>query len=339
MRLNQMFALKMAAVVTGIASLFPLQGLAAEKFPTKPIQVIIPFQPGDTDNLLRPFVERMGEFLGQSLSLVYKPGAAGAVGAGFVATSKPDGYVLVGTSHSSIAVVPLTNKQVSYSLDSFEPIASLVESGSLLVVLSSSPWMTFKDLIDASKKAPGKITYTSSGTFGTNHLIPEGLAKEAGVKWNHIPSQGSGPAITATLGGHVNMASTAVAPAPPHLLPTPSPACLPRRSRAAARLATSLRYHTHTHARTLPTPTLCGAPRSLNGSSRSFTTMKAPLDAWMASYPQRDWRGPARPPAAASCSRQASRRTAAPAMPCLTARCLTDRQLAGSPARLPRQAP
>jgi tripartite-type tricarboxylate transporter receptor subunit TctC len=159
----------------------------------------------------------MGEFLGQPLSLVYKPGAAGAVGAGFVATSKPDGYVLVGTSHSSVAVVPLTNKQVAYSLDSFEPVACLVESGSLIVVLASSPWLTFKDLIDASKKAPGKITFTSSGTFGTNHLIPEGLAKEAGVKWNHIPSQGSGPAITATLGGHVNMASTAVAPAAPHI--------------------------------------------------------------------------------------------------------------------------
>jgi tripartite-type tricarboxylate transporter receptor subunit TctC len=217
MRLNQLFALKVVAVLTSILSLYPLQGSAAEKFPVKPVQVIIPFQPGDTDNLLRPFIERMGEFLGQPLSLVYKPGAAGAVGAGFVATSKPDGYVLVGTSHSSVAVVPLTNKQVAYSLDSFEPVACLVESGSLLVVLSSSPWLTFKDMIEASKKAPGKVTYTSSGTFGTNHLIPEGLAKEAGVKWNHIPSQGSGPAITATLGGHVNMASTAVAPAAPHI--------------------------------------------------------------------------------------------------------------------------
>lgn len=217
MRLNRILTLSVIAVLLGAGGSFSSSVLAAEKFPLKPVQVIIPFQPGDTDNLLRPFIERMGEFLGQPLSLVYKPGAAGAVGAGFVATSKPDGYVLVGTSHSSIAVVPLTNKQVTYSLDSFEPIASLVESGSLLVVLSSSPWLTFKDLIEASKKTPGKITYTSSGTFGTNHLIPEGLAKEAGVKWNHIPSQGSGPAITATLGGHVNMASTAVAPAAPHI--------------------------------------------------------------------------------------------------------------------------
>ena len=110
MRLNQLSALKVAAVLTSILSLYPLQGSAADKFPVKPVQVIIPFQPGDTDNLLRPFIERMGEFLGQPLSLVYKPGAAGAVGAGFVATSKQDGYVLVGTSHSSVAVVPLTNK-------------------------------------------------------------------------------------------------------------------------------------------------------------------------------------------------------------------------------------
>ena len=152
MRLNRILTLSVIAVLLGAGGSFSSSVLAAEKFPLKPVQVIIPFQPGDTDNLLRPFIERMGDFLGQPLSVVYKPGAAGAVGAGFVATSKPDGYVLVGTSHSSIAVVPLTNKQVTYSLDSFEPIASLVESGSLLVVLSSSPWLTFKDLIEASKR-------------------------------------------------------------------------------------------------------------------------------------------------------------------------------------------
>jgi tripartite-type tricarboxylate transporter receptor subunit TctC len=205
------------AVAIGVLGLFGTQSMAAEKFPNKPIQVIIPFQPGDTDNLLRPFVEKMGEFLGQPVSLVYKPGAAGAVGAGFVAASKPDGYVMVGTSQSSIVVVPLTNKDVGYTLESFAPVAALVASDSLLVVQSSSPWKTLKDLVEDSKKSPGKITYTSSGTFGVNHLIPEALCKEAGIKWTHIPSQGSGPAITAVLGGHVNMASTAIAPALPHI--------------------------------------------------------------------------------------------------------------------------
>jgi tripartite-type tricarboxylate transporter receptor subunit TctC len=194
------------------------EALAAEKkFPSKPIQVIIPFQPGDTDNLLRPFVEKMPEYLGQPVNLVYKPGAAGSVGAGFVAASKPDGYLLVGSSHSSIVVVPLTQKDVGYTWKSFAPVCSLVDASSLLVVQTSSPWKTLKDLVESAKQSPGKITYSSSGTFGSNHLIPEALFKEAGIKMTYVPSQGSGPTITALLGGHVDVASTAIAPALPHL--------------------------------------------------------------------------------------------------------------------------
>jgi len=194
------------------------EALAAEKkFPTKPIQVIIPFQPGDTDNLLRPFVEKMPEYLGQPVTLVYKPGAAGAVGAGFVAASKPDGYLLVGSSQSSIVVVPITQKDVGYTWKSFAPVCCLVDASSLLVVQTSSPWKTLKDLVEDAKKSPGKITYSSSGTFGSNHLIPEALSKKAGIKMTYVPSQGSGPTITALLGGHVDLASTAIAPALPHL--------------------------------------------------------------------------------------------------------------------------
>ena len=190
---------------------------AEKKFPVKPIQVIIPFQPGDTDNLLRPFLEKMPEFLGQPVNMVYKPGAAGSVGAGFVAASKPDGYLLVGSSHSSIVVVPLTHKDVGYTWKSFAPVCAMVEASSLLVVQSSSPWKTLEDLVEDSKQSPGKITYSSSGTFGSNHMIPEAMCKEAGIKWTYIPSQGSGPTITALLGGHVQVASTAIAPALPHL--------------------------------------------------------------------------------------------------------------------------
>ncbi len=192
-------------------------GAAEKKFPFKPIQVIIPFQPGDTDNLLRPYVEKAPEYLRQPVSMVYKPGAAGAVGAGFVASSKADGYTLVGSSQSSIVVVPLTQKAVGYTWESFAPVSCLVETASMLVVQSSAPWKDLKELVEDSRKSPGKITYSSSGTFGTNHLIPEALCKEAGIKWTYIPSQGSGPTITALLGGHVQVASTALTPAHPHL--------------------------------------------------------------------------------------------------------------------------
>jgi len=88
---------------------------AEKKFPAKPVQVIIPFQPGSTDVLLRPFVEKMPEFLGQPVPYIYKPGAAGSLGAGFVAASKPDGYTLLGTSNSSIVTVPLTQKDLTYN--------------------------------------------------------------------------------------------------------------------------------------------------------------------------------------------------------------------------------
>ena len=192
--------------------------LAAEQnFPTRPLQVIIPFAPGDTDVLLRPFVDRMPEFLGQPIIFVYKPGAAGAVGAGFVASGKPDGYNLLGTSQSCLAIVPHIQKDVSYTLESFAPINCLVESPILLLTQSNAPWKDLKELVADAKKNPSKINYTSAGTFNVGNIAHEAFAIQAGVKFNFIPSQGSGPAITAVLGGHVQLASAAIAPALPHL--------------------------------------------------------------------------------------------------------------------------
>jgi tripartite-type tricarboxylate transporter receptor subunit TctC len=208
---------RMAAAALLISIAVPTCSVAAESFPVKPIQVIIPFQPGDTDSMLRPFLEKMGEFLGQSVVLNFKPGAGGGLGAGIVANSKPDGYTLVGTSQGSIVVVPLANKDIKYSPDSFLPIASLSEGGLMLVVSSSSPWKTMKDLVEYSKRSPGKVNYSSSGVMGITHLLAEIFSKEAGIKWTHVPMQGSAPAITALLGGHIDMASTAVAPALAHI--------------------------------------------------------------------------------------------------------------------------
>ena len=119
-----------------------LPGHAADPFPSKPIQLVIPFAPGDTDNMIRPFADRMGEFLGQPVVLSFKPGAGGAIGAGTVASSKPDGLTLVGTSPGSIVVVPLANKDIKYSFDSFEPIASLSEGGMMLVVSKNGTWFS-----------------------------------------------------------------------------------------------------------------------------------------------------------------------------------------------------
>ena len=190
---------------------------AADTFPIKPVQVIIPFAPGDTDNMLRPFLDKMGEFLGQSVIMTYKAGAGGGIGAGLVASSQPDGYTLVGTSQGSIVVVPTFNKEIKYSTESFAPVASLSEGGFILVVKTSSQWKTMQELIEYSKKNPKKINYTTSGAMGVTHLVAEIFAKEAGIEWTHIPEKGSGPAVTALLGGHVELSSAAIGPALAHV--------------------------------------------------------------------------------------------------------------------------
>ncbi len=216
MRIGRIFWI--GILISGLLLGLGWESYAAEKkFPNKPIQVIIPFSPGDTDNLLRPFVEKMPEYLGQPVTFVYKPGAAGSVGAGFVVSSKPDGYTLVGSSQSSIVVVPLTHKELAYTWESFAPVSCLVEGTLLFAVKADAPWKNLAELVEDAKKNPGKITFTSSGTFGITHLAGEAFCKEAGIKLNYIPSMGSGPAVTATLGGHIHIASTALAPAFPHL--------------------------------------------------------------------------------------------------------------------------
>lgn len=194
-----------AALMVVILALFVVAaGHAADKFPTKPITVVIGFQPGDTDNILRPFVEKLPEYLGQPISYAYKPGAGGAIGAKFVAMSKPDGYTWLGTSQSSIAVVPLSQKDAGYTWESFAPISHVSESTYTLVVKADARWKTLKEFVDDAKKNPGKITFSSSGKFGLPHICGMMLESEAGIQLNYIPSEGSNPAITAVLGGHID---------------------------------------------------------------------------------------------------------------------------------------
>ena len=206
-----------AAAICCVAGIVLPTQARAQAYPTKPVQVVIPFAPGDTDKMLRPFMDRMGEFLPNPFILNYKPGAGGAVGAAFVANSAPDGYTIVGTTPGSIVVVPLANKDVKYSTESFEPIAALSLGGFMIVGSSKSPLKTLKELVDFSKKNPEKITYGTSGSMGITHLLAEIFTSEAGIKWTHIPYQGSSPAIVALLGGHVELASTAVGPAQAHI--------------------------------------------------------------------------------------------------------------------------
>lgn len=212
-------------IVAGLMTAFFLMSMgwitnvsvaAEEKYPQKAIQIVIGYSPGATDAALRPFTEKMQEYLKQPMVFVYKPGSAGSVGASFVAKAKPDGYTLVGMSQSPVLTTTLT-KEVDYTLDDFAPICQVVKSPIVIAVKAESRLKSIKDVIDESKKSPGKITYSTSGVLGSTHLPTEVFSKAAGIKLTHVPCAGTGPAVTALLGGHVDMTTSTMAAITPHL--------------------------------------------------------------------------------------------------------------------------
>ena len=190
---------------------------AQDRFPSRPIQMIVPFPPGGVaDITARPVAHVMGRLLKQSIVVVNKPGAGGSVGAAQAARAAPDGYTLL-MALSSISVLPvadrLQGRPAAYELDQFAPIALICADPTVLVVRADGPYKTLKDLVDAAKAKPGTINYGSSGVYGTLHVAMEIFAQAADIKLFHIPYQGGGPAVAALLGGQIDALASGPAPA------------------------------------------------------------------------------------------------------------------------------
>ena len=180
---------------------------AQETYPSKPITMIVPFPPGGVADITgRPLAAMMERTLKQPVVVVNRTGAGGALGMSQVAKSAPDGYtILMGLSSISIFPVSdrINDKQPSYEMKDFAPIALISSDPTVLVVRADSPYKTLKDFVDAAKAKPGKINYSSSGVYGTLHVSMEIFANAAGIKLFHVPYGGGGPAVTALLGGQV----------------------------------------------------------------------------------------------------------------------------------------
>jgi tripartite-type tricarboxylate transporter receptor subunit TctC len=187
-------------------SIIAVMPLHAAEFPTKEVQIIIPWAPGGaTDLIFRALAATTGKYLGKAVVVVNRPGGAGAVGYTEAMQAKPDGYILV------TAVTPLTilPHQVStaFTYKSFDPILNVVDDPSMFMVRSDAPWKSLKEFLDYAKKNPNMITVGNSGAGGGVHLVALAFERAAGVKFNHIPFSGGGPSVTALLGGHVNAVS------------------------------------------------------------------------------------------------------------------------------------
>jgi tripartite-type tricarboxylate transporter receptor subunit TctC len=126
-------------------------------------------------------------------------------------------YTLLVASPGPVILGPITKEGIDYTYDSFMPICRLVLAPVFLAVKTESPLKTLDDVIAAAKASPGKLTYSTSGVFGTTHFAMETFQKSAGIKLTHVPCPGSAPAVTALLGDHVALSCSDVGPFKPHV--------------------------------------------------------------------------------------------------------------------------
>ena len=195
-----------------LASSFLLFGGAQAAYPDKPIKIIIGFPAGGPlDAHIRLLVDKLQNTMGQPISIDFKSGAGGAVGAQFVAQSPADGYTLLLANTGTMVINPAIYTKSPYdTLKDFQPIARTAQQPLALIVNNDVPVQTLKQLIAYAKAHPGKLNYGSAGNGGISHLVPEMLKTETGIFMVHIPFKGSAPACTDLIAGHVQFMAESV---------------------------------------------------------------------------------------------------------------------------------
>ena len=188
-----------------LAALGATQALA-QPFPAKPIRLVVPFPPGGpTDILGRAIGAKLAESLGQPVIIDNRGGAGGGIGADNVAKSPPDGYsLLLGTTGTHTINPNLYSKLPYDPIRDFVPISLVVKYLNILVVNPNVPARNVAELIALAKQKPGEITFGSAGNGSSNHLTGEMLATLTGVKMQHVPYKGSGPALADVIAGQIS---------------------------------------------------------------------------------------------------------------------------------------
>ena len=203
--MKNLCALRLIGIVL-VSYLVYLPASLAQTWPNKPIRLIVPFPPGgSSDRMARMLSNELSKNLNQAVVIENKPGAAAAIGAGYVASAAPDGYTLLLGNSAVIAMTPQL-KKVGYDPEkSFSPIAIYSASYTILAINNNIPVRNIKDFSDLAKKDPGKITCGTSGQGGATHLACAILAYKLGVEIKPIHYKGSGPSINDTIAGIVDV--------------------------------------------------------------------------------------------------------------------------------------
>jgi tripartite-type tricarboxylate transporter receptor subunit TctC len=186
-----------------------------EIYPARPVKIIVPFGPGGSaDMLARVLGEGLSKEFGQSFQIENKAGATGVIGTTEVARAKPDGHTLLLGFDGTLTITPFIQKNVSFNASKdFAPISKLTDVAFVVVVNPSIPVKNIKELVEYSKKNPGKLSYASPGVGSTAHMLGEQLRLDGGLDWVHIPygGSGSGKFIVDVIGGSTPAAVISIA--------------------------------------------------------------------------------------------------------------------------------
>jgi tripartite-type tricarboxylate transporter receptor subunit TctC len=192
------------------ASLIPPNYLHAQTFPSGDIRILVGYAAGGgTDITARQFAARLQINLGVPVIVDNRPGALGQIAAQLVSKQPPNGRTLLVTTSSPILAAP--HLQPGFNpIKELSAVSLLTRFPGVLVVPAASPLKTVEDLVAEARRNPGKLTFATSGTGSMNHLAGEMLKKMAGIDMTHVPYNGSGPALIALMGKHVDMSFAAI---------------------------------------------------------------------------------------------------------------------------------
>lgn len=190
---------------------------AAQKYPTKPVRLIVPFSPGGgTDIMSRLLSIPVGKSIGETVVVDNRPGAGGSIGAELAALAPPDGYTIIMVS-SSYTGGGAYRKLPYDPIDGITPIVLVGTTGLVMSVTPSLPVKTVSEFISYAKARPGKLNYASAGTGAVNHLGTEYFNLLTGTNVVHVPYRGGSGALRAVIGREVQMSFTSLVPSLPHI--------------------------------------------------------------------------------------------------------------------------